>query len=131
MEESLPIEISVIMGLWFVGFFGLVIFGFVNNSKYILNLKKLITYLKENHPGLYKELGEPSVFNVKLQNIFSTFKLVHTFSKSSHSVSDNNLQGMKTKVAKLLHRGYFLLGTAFVWFFSFPLFLFIAVKLAE
>ena len=131
MEENLPVEIIVIMGPWFIGFFALVIFGFVNNLKYIVNLKKLITYLKENHPGLYKELGEPSLFNIKPQNMFSTLKFTRTFLKSSYSVSDNNLQEMKIKVAKLLHRGYFFIGIGFVWFFSCPLFLFIAVKLAE
>jgi len=109
----------------------LLITGLINNSKYLLALRKLINYLKENHPEIYKSLGEPKIISAAPKDAFGTLKFVRAFLRSSYyDVEDPQLENMKSTTAKLLKRGYILFAVAVMWFFTFPIFFFIAVKLA-
>jgi len=128
--KDIPLVFVVLMGIWFGGLVLLLIAGLINNSKYLLALRKLINYLKENHPEIYKSLGEPKLISATPKDAFGTLKFVRTFLRSSYDIDDPQLERMKSTTAKLLKRGYILFAVAVMWFLTFPIFFIIAVKLA-
>jgi len=128
--KDIPLVFVVLMGIWFGGLVLLIIAGLINNSKYLLALRKLISHLKENHPEIYKSLGEPKLISARPKDAFGTLKFVRTFLRSSYDVDDPQLESMKSTTAKLLKRGYILFAVAVMWFLTFPIFFVIAVKLA-
>ena len=98
------IIISLISGLFI---------GFILLSVYFVNLRKFLSYLKDNHPEKWKELNNPSLFmNASLRNIISTIRF--TFSLEYYNDSKLKKFKYKTKRSLIVFLAYFTLLSVLV-----------------
>ncbi|MBU1102281.1 hypothetical protein KJ853_01330 [Patescibacteria group bacterium] len=81
---------------------------------YFINLNKLFSYLKNNYPAKYQELGEPSLSNM------SSYRLLKfVFFGQSFQKEDANLQNFMKKPKILLFSVCIILAIGFINFFVF------------